>query len=58
MIGKITWFYPKKGFWFEIETLELNRLKPVVDARNSQITYKKRWADLSKTKIKPKEVWD
>jgi hypothetical protein len=35
---------------------ELNRLKPVIDARNSQITYQKRWANLSKIKIKPKEV--
>jgi len=49
---------PKKEFWFETKTLGLNLLKPVIDAKNSQIIYQRRWVNLSKTKIKPNKVWD
>lgn len=50
--------FPQKEFQFEIKTLRLNSLKPVIDARKTQIIYHILRAKLTEIKIKPNGVWD
>ena len=48
--------FPQKEFQFEIKSLRLNSLKPVIDDRKTQIIYNILRAKLTEIKIKPNGV--
>jgi len=42
---------PKKSFSLKTDTLELNLLKPIIDARNSHIIYQRQRVYLYETEL-------